>query len=75
MHCEIYIVKCSAVGADSARHFEGIELFPARHLLERYGVHNIQRDEDQSDLSKNEKKQEYNKTKIVTRKERKFLKF
>ena len=49
-------VKCSAVGADSARHFEGIELFPARHLLERYGVHNIQRDEDQNDLSKNEKK-------------------
>ena len=30
-------------GADWARHFEGIELFPARHLLEQYG---LKHDED-----------------------------
>ena len=30
-------------GPDSTRHFEGIELFPARHLLEQYG---LKHDED-----------------------------
>ena len=43
----VHFVVCSGVsgggGADSARHFEGIELFPARHLLEQYG---LERDED-----------------------------